>query len=314
MALRLDPRFPLVWRTPQSLQFGLDRPRVVLDEVSPADERVVAALVAGVSRSGAEMIGSSAGLDPAEVRALLEALGPAMVQSGRPAPSPAPGSVVVCGRGETADRLRDILGRSGATILEDDEEASPGLAVIVAHYVIDPELHGRWLRRDILHLPIVFGDEVVRIGPIVRPGIGPCLYCLALHRSTADPAWPAIASQLWGRRSPVEGALVATEVAAIAARFVLSAFDTGSSQGRPAEGVAPDDVALSDMALDDVAIDIDAATGGWAVRACAPHPDCGCISVSAPAPTAQGTARGAARGRAPIRLMPRTDAGVGAPG
>jgi bacteriocin biosynthesis cyclodehydratase domain-containing protein len=299
MALRLDPRFPLVWRTPQSLQFGLDRPRVVLDEVSSADERVVAALVAGVSRSGAEMIGSSAGLDPAEVRALLEALGPAMTQSARPEPSPAPGSVVVCGRGETADRLRDILGRSGATILEDDEDANPGLAVIVAHYVIEPELHGRWLRRDIPHLPIVFGDEVVRIGPIVRPGIGPCLYCLALYRSAADPAWPAIASQLWGRRSPVESALVATEVAAIGARLVLSAFDTGSVEG---------------LAAEDVSIEIDAATGEWAVRACAPHPDCGCISVSGPAPTAQGTATGGARGRDPIRLMPRRDAGVGAPG
>ena len=34
MVLRLDPRLPLVWRSPTSLQLGISRPVVVLEKAS----------------------------------------------------------------------------------------------------------------------------------------------------------------------------------------------------------------------------------------------------------------------------------------
>jgi hypothetical protein len=34
MILRLDPRFPMVWRTPTSVQLGIDPPLVILDPVT----------------------------------------------------------------------------------------------------------------------------------------------------------------------------------------------------------------------------------------------------------------------------------------
>ena len=307
MALRLDPRLPLVWRTPDSLQIGIDRPRVVLEDVTHADELVIAALAAGISRSGAEMIGRAAGLDDDDVRHLLAAVDPALERAPEPR---VPVSVVVCGGGETADRLRDVIARSGMTTLaEPDDPSPPGLAVIVAHYVISPELHGRWLRRDIPHLPIVFSDGAVRIGPLVRPGEGPCLYCLELTRTTADHAWPAVAAQLWGRRSPAESALVSAEVAAIAARLVLS-WAAGRPDQRP---VGTPSTAAS-------AIDLDVASGESVLTTFLPHPECGCISVAGagpavePAQAGPGIATGASRGRGPIRLTPRTGEGAAVPG
>ncbi len=48
MVLKLDPRFPLVWRTPSSLQLGVDPAVVTLHDVSETTERLLAALVAGV--------------------------------------------------------------------------------------------------------------------------------------------------------------------------------------------------------------------------------------------------------------------------
>jgi bacteriocin biosynthesis cyclodehydratase domain-containing protein len=176
--------------------------------------------------------------------------------------------------------------------------------VIVAHYVVDPELHGRWLRRDIPHLPIVFGDQTVRIGPLVRPGNGPCLYCLELTRTATDDTWPAVASQLWGRRSPAETALVATEVAAITARLVLS---VGPPPLRPSP-------------LGASSIELNTATGRTTGKRHTPHPDCGCLSVpgvapdAAVGPTGSGIATGAAPGRDPIRLPPRTGEAAAAPG
>ena len=53
MVLRLDPQLPVVWRTPTSIQFGVTRPSVVLHDLDLAGEKMIAALTAGVSRSGA---------------------------------------------------------------------------------------------------------------------------------------------------------------------------------------------------------------------------------------------------------------------
>ncbi len=259
MVLRLDPRFPLLWRTPQSIQFGTDRPRVVLEVVTHADELVIAALVAGVSRSGAEMIGRSAGLHDGACDALIRALDPALEH---PAPQQVPATAIVIGSGETAELVKRLLVGSGMAVLADEPDASPEIAVIVAHYVIEPEVHGRWLRRDIPHLAVVFGDEVVRVGPIIRPGTGPCLYCLELHRTDSDPSWPAIASQLWHRRSGIESSLVAAEVAATVARLVLAR--------RIVHRIGP----LT-------TIEIDAGSGERMLREWGSHPECGCASLTA---------------------------------
>jgi len=259
MVLRLDPRFPLLWRTPQSLQFGTDRPRVVLEAVSHADELVIAALVAGVSRSGLEMIGRSAGLPDGACDALIRALDPALEH---PTPQQVPATAVVIGTGETAELVKRLLIESGVAVLADEPDASPEVAVIVAHYVIEPEVHGRWLRRDIPHLAVVFGDEVVRVGPIIRPGAGPCLYCLELHRTDSDPSWPAIASQLWHRRSGIESSLVAAEAAATVVRLVLAR--------RIVHRIEPL-----------MTIEIDAGSGERMLREWGNHPECGCASLTA---------------------------------
>ncbi|MES2171477.1 MAG: hypothetical protein V4479_12275 [Actinomycetota bacterium] len=234
MVLKLDPIWPIVWRDPHTVQVGVDRPVAVLEQLTAEQERMVAALVAGVGRSGLDMIdGPAAAIvfcpttscsvdtdarpcrSPAAADAMLARLGTALI--GEPVQ---PAGAAVFGAGRTADRLRSVLAATGTPV------------VIVAHYVIAPDLHSRWLRRDLPHLPVVYGDSIVRIGPFVEPGSGPCLYCLELHHTDADPAWPAIASQLLGRRAHTETDLVAIEVAATVARLVArrSASDPGAAR------------------------------------------------------------------------------------
>ncbi|RII97264.1 hypothetical protein DZF96_08005, partial [Clavibacter michiganensis] len=79
MAIRLDPRLPLVWRTPDSLQLGVDRPPVVLSAVSRLDERLLDALGRGISRGGLDMIAATEGATPAHVTQLLDLVRPALV-------------------------------------------------------------------------------------------------------------------------------------------------------------------------------------------------------------------------------------------
>ena len=256
MVLRLDPQLPLVWRTPSSLQFGVTRPSVVLHDLDVATEKMIAALSAGVSRSGLDMIARSAGAGEVDVDALLTRLGPVMLRTKPPAPAP----VVVAGTGLLADRVAGLLAGAGVPVLlartvAATEAARASFAVVVGSYVLDPALHGLWLRRDVAHLPVILGDSSVAIGPLVEPGRTACLLCLQRHATDADPAWPAIASQLWGRVSPAETELVASEVAAIVARAVLSG-DAPSSQ-----------------------IVLDVATGEQTRREFAVHPDCGCLAL-----------------------------------
>jgi bacteriocin biosynthesis cyclodehydratase domain-containing protein len=263
MVLQVNPRFPLVWRSPSSLQFGIESPVVSLENVSPTQERLIAALVSGVTRPGLDFIAETAHADQKELAELLSLLKPVLGST----PPAAAGSVAVIGTTRTAARIRSAAASAGLTVVAPDTRAD--LGILVCHYVVEPELFGYWLSRDIPHLPIVFSDTGAHVGPIVEPGSGPCLYCMVRHRTDADPAWPAIASQLWGRTSPVEGALVTAEVAALAMRLTALRL-----AGRPAATATE--------------LFLDAATGQVSRREWAQHPECGCAALpgtdSEPAP------------------------------
>jgi hypothetical protein len=120
---------------------------------------------------------------------------------------------------------------AGRGLLGSTDEAS--LVVLVADWALSPADHLPWLNRDIPHLPVVAGERAITVGPLVEPGVSPCLYCVHLTRSDADPAWPAIAIQLLGRGPREEGALEVAEAAAFVVRAVITRL-----RGERASGVS----------------------------------------------------------------------------
>ena len=176
-----------VWRSPDQIQVGVDDPRARVDRVSVTEERMLAALRLGISHSGLEMIARQSGGDTNDVTAFLAALGPAVVTTtgtlGRPAPL-----IAIDGDGPTAQRLRVLAADAGLVVAP---PAPPGVqaavaAVLLDHFVIAPQRAGAWLRRDIAHLPVVFGDSEVLVGPLISPGASPCWHCQELHRRDRD--------------------------------------------------------------------------------------------------------------------------------
>lgn len=271
MVIRLDPRYPLVWRSPDTIQFGIDRAMLVLPGVTRAQEHMLEALRGGVPRDGAVMLGRQAGADPDDIAAFLHALAPVLESTTLEAPArghraqeatpleTGPGIVYVDGTGRTADRIRGLLHDLGiATRIADTD---PDLAVVVGHYVLEPARHRRWLRSDIPHLPVVFSDSEIRVGPLVEPGLGPCLHCLELDRVDADPAWPAMACQLLGRQATTEAARAGIEVATRVAGLVQDRLRTGHRE------------------LSAASLAFDAGTGEVRRRAHRPHERCGCRSL-----------------------------------
>jgi bacteriocin biosynthesis cyclodehydratase domain-containing protein len=285
MVIRLNPRYPVVWRTPDSIQIGIDRPITVVTHVSTALERVVNLLRVGLPRSSIVMMSREVGATDAELAGLLRALRPALIVTGddrgelvrREAAPPDPSRTLVCidGVGPTADGIARSVAGLGMPVLpaypfDSLDPLDPGtapaptaaVAVVIGNYALDPRRHGRWLRRDIPHLPVLFGDRDVHIGPFVEPGVGPCLYCLELHHTDADPAWPAIAYQLADRLSPTETARISMDVAALVAGIVADRVETGRSE------------------LTSVSLVLDAETGHLTRRAHLPHDRCGCRALS----------------------------------
>ena len=278
MVLALDPAVQRVWRSPHALQFGVERALLVLDALEPVEERMIAALDGGATLGALQLIARCAGARPSVVEDLLARLGPVLAQdsavaspdAAAPASASAP-VVVLDGDGPTAARILALLGAEGAEVCSALAADDPALdtadaAVIVAAYAVEPQRHLRWLRRDIPHLPVVFGDAGVTVGPFVRPGAGPCQRCVDLRRRDADPAWPAMATQLHTLPRPGETELVCGAVSSVAAGMVLAGLGgDGLPAGVPAGSTAR----------------FDTATARWSERRWSPHPECGCLSLAA---------------------------------
>lgn len=236
--LRLAPSAVPLWRTPTSLQFGLDA-SVVLDEVRPWQERLIAALQGGVADAVAEVIAREAGASSEECRALLTQLRDVLEP-----PHPGLPSLAVSAPGIAADDLRRLaaaLRNAGAHVVGDgagdsagaDDSAGAGAGsggggsgedgggpvgvsgagapvLLVAAHLVEPRRAAALMAADRPHLALELGGDRVSVGPVVVPGLTACHACLHAHRADADPLWPVIASQALARRcDPTDPALLA---------------------------------------------------------------------------------------------------------
>lgn len=260
MLLHLDPRHPVVWRDPSTLQLGVDHVVAVLADVDATDERLLAALARGV-RGGASALAVVARAPADQVARRLADLAPAL-GAGRPAPPPP--EVAVVGQGLLADSVADLAAASGLGVRRgghDDDGPAARAAVLVADHVLAPRDAHRWLRDDVPHLLVRRGDATVDVGPFVHPGATACSRCLDLARTDADPCWPALATQLWRRAAPPLPRLPRDLVSALAVQRLRTVV------GLPGP-VVPAATALR----------VDAVTGAVSARETLPHPACGCAA------------------------------------
>ncbi len=75
--------------------------------------------------------------------------------------------------------------------------AHPEVVVLVADIALDPRRGDIWLARNVPHLPVVTSGTSAVVGPLVDgSSTSPCLWCLDLHRSDRDEAWPTVMAQV----------------------------------------------------------------------------------------------------------------------
>lgn len=266
MILRLDPRRALVWRDPRTVQLGVDPVVAVIDDIGDGEARLLGALATGVTRDGLDVLAELAGVRLDRVERLVAAIQPALAPPPEPVARP---RVAVVGAVPATARIAGLLASADFRVVtsatgEALDTAGIAAAVLVSHHVVDPLEHLRWLNRDLLHVPVVFGELAVTIGPLVDPGRTPCIACVEQQRTDADPAWAAISPQLWRTQASADTELAATEAALEVVRM------------------------LAERATHQVRLDTE--TGARTERTWQPSPRCGCrgLELSGVTPIAAG--------------------------
>lgn len=274
--LRLNPAHPPLWRSINRLQLGQEAV-VVLDDPQPWQQRLLHELGRGIPDSALEPLAEAYGAEPLQVRDLLTRIRPALEHP--PGAPPARITMAVPATFPAADAsvIIQALSARGTRVQRvscDDIRADPGprgeTVVLLAHHVIDPRDAAALLREDVAHFPIVLTGTRAVLGPLVRPGTTACLECAALHRTDADPAWPAIAAQLLGRQLPAVGAAFASEIGLAAGRLL--------SEPETARRIAHS-----------LTLHVDSVRRSW--RAHPPHAECRCRSLAGTATASEQPVR-----------------------
>lgn len=234
MRHRLNPFLTVVVRPPTLVQLGASATGAPVLQPPPwlAPDAVAGLLRwMQVFRTPRELERRSAdlGMAAGDVDELLAALRGHGLLENEPPRSPL--EVHLHGRGPVADAVLGELAsldgvRVSAGTARSWSPAGRGVDLVVLSDFLspDPVLVARLMLERVPHMPVVLRDGIGVIGPLVLPGAGPCLRCLDRNRSDADPGWPTLACQLFGRAgraSPqvlrMTAAIAADQVAAVAA-------------------------------------------------------------------------------------------------
>lgn len=125
------------------------------------------------------------------------------------------------------EAARTVLAASG---VRDLDAADPHLLVIASCGEPSRAVLEHPTTAGLDHLLVVIDEDRVRLGPLVRPGLTPCVGCHDLHRSDWDPAWSALLPQL-GRHTriltPPALDAVTTHAAAVELAVEVLAFCDG---------------------------------------------------------------------------------------
>lgn len=108
--------------------------------------------------------------------------------------------------------VSEILSRSGFIV---GGNGAPDLTLLLSHGEPGRRRFEAAMEAGRNHLRVVVGEDRIRLGPMVRPGLTPCINCHDLHRADWDHAWPALMTQ-FGNAAGSPPALSATTTYAAA--------------------------------------------------------------------------------------------------
>ncbi|WP_068397640.1 hypothetical protein [Kribbia dieselivorans] len=234
-------------RADGAVQLGLDTPDALVIEGVTDAEHGWLELMDGtrdrttlLSAAGAQ--GITAGraltlLDLLEEHGLLTHPWPGTEPRGR-----AGAHVLIDGAGAAAAMLADVLRHAGVGHVDHGPGSAdahlaatsrlPHLVVLTDTGPVPPDRARPWRDRDVAHLPVALRSAQAIVGPVVVPGVGPCLECVEWARTDLDPSWPWLRAQVSptgiGPAVRVQGdTALRSLVTGLSAMAVLTQLDRG---------------------------------------------------------------------------------------
>ncbi|MFC6705582.1 TOMM precursor leader peptide-binding protein [Flexivirga alba] len=210
---------------------------LVLDGLTDAETLAVVGLTAALRTPGGSAYRAAPSARWPQVLHLIHEAAALLTPVGS-----ATGQVVVLGEGplpgEICRALDPIVGRvitePEALLAPEFDPAihTPDLVILPAVDAVTA-LSGRpWHGRGIPQLPVVVSGGRLSVGPLIRPGTGPCLTCLDLHRGARDPGWaPWLASR--ALRSDVDDELDALPELRVTAAALAALVTRGLLENQP---------------------------------------------------------------------------------
>lgn len=230
---RLDPALPVLWRDGTTLQLG-DDPAIRVPASAPWVERLLSRMRRGFRRSAYDVIAHRAGAPREDARRLLTLIEPAL-RDEPPRPRAARVDSLGLTDARAEARLCETLVDEGVELMDDGAAGPPAVAVVLVPGAAAAVQFARYLRADAPHLPVAVEPARITVGPLVVPGVTPCLSCRDAEDAARDPAWPTVHSQLVARdpgrialaRLAAAGAVVAQLLAAEPGRLARISADGG---------------------------------------------------------------------------------------
>ncbi|WP_040766230.1 hypothetical protein [Tsukamurella sp. 1534] len=280
--VRVDPYLTVVVRPPTLVQLGAAATGApVLRPPSWLPPDTAAGLVRWMqtyrTRREVERRAADSGMTEGDVAELLAELRAHGLLQREPAGAPL--HVYLHGKGPVADSLLGELEsvdavRVSAGTARGWTPTGRGidLAVLTDVLTPDPVLVRRLMLARVPHLPVLVRDGIGVVGPLVLPGASPCLRCLDHTRSDADPGWPTLACQLFGRTGRASDQVLRV-TSAVAAQQVGAIAALRADEPAPGDGAG---TALRSAPLDVLGCTLEVEGCGIAVRRWTMHPGCGC--------------------------------------
>lgn len=213
---RLDPAYPLLWRDADTVQFGLESV-VRIPAAEPWVERLLHVLRGGFRLNAFDVIAHGAGAPRDAARELLAALRPVLLTDAPELPGVWIESVNMADSRIEARTEVALHDEGFRTVERADPDA---VAIVLVHGAASARQLTGYLREDVAHLPVAFEPGATTVGPLVVPGLTPCLSCRDSHERDQDPSWPSLHAQLVGSTSGRITAARTAEAAALVTRIL----------------------------------------------------------------------------------------------
>ncbi|GEM_PF-5860810 len=179
MKLKLLPQTPVYWTDTKTIKIGFDNP-LELKDVTPNELRLVDLLRKGSNSLEVASHAKAWGIPAAraeQIAGKAKALAKNLPR------------VTVYGSGVLATAMAEAMSNVFPTT------DNPEIVVLVGNWAIPSNAWRKFSEANLPHLAIIQQESEVIVGPIVKPGVTPCIRCHFLAQTDAHPDLLKLAMQ-----------------------------------------------------------------------------------------------------------------------